>query len=63
MEQDTCVAKIGEPFRMTECRRPVIYLTADQALETGRGAYTGWYHQDASTAVAGHHGVPARMIR
>lgn len=54
-----CVAKIGEPFRMTECGKPAEYLSEDQAAAEGL-TYSGWYHLDRS--VPGHHAVPASLL-
>jgi hypothetical protein len=60
MEQDTCVAKIGEPFHMTECGKPVEYLTAEQAEAEGP-QYSGWRHVDRD--LSSHHGVPSRWLK
>lgn len=60
---DVCVTKLGPPFRMYECGRPVRYLTAEQAKESGSGIYEGWYHTDPAVDAGSHFGVPRRMIR
>jgi hypothetical protein len=59
-DHQRCVAKLGEPYRMTECGAPCEFLTAGQARAEGRG-YSGWYHVDR-TLTAGHHAVPASLL-
>lgn len=61
-EQETCVAKVGEPFRMTECRAPVEYVAIHDPIYRGgaMATSTGWYHLDPGY---GHHAVPESWVR
>lgn len=56
-----CVSKIGEPYRMRECGRPVEYLTQQDAVTRNRGAYSGWYHI-APTLDADHWPTPESWV-
>lgn len=51
---DVCARKLGEPYRMHECGKPVVYLTAGERGNT----YSGWYHEDP----ADHNAVPRRWV-
>jgi hypothetical protein len=55
-QRDTCIAKVGEPFRMRECGLPVEYVTAGDPIYQGtaQATYTGFYHLFEA---AGHHAV------
>lgn len=55
--RDTCIAKVGEPFRMRECGAPVEYVRAGDFTCGGtvQATYTGFYHADAGTFT--HHAV------
>lgn len=59
MEQDTCIAKVGEPFHMKECGEPVEYVTAGDPIYQGaaQAVYTGFYHVFETK---GHHAVSRR---
>jgi hypothetical protein len=52
----TCHAKIGEPYRMTECGMPIEYVTRT-FLTPNEGQASGWKHVDRSIT-ASHHAVP-----
>lgn len=53
-----CIVKLGEPYHMQECGRPVEYLAPERAAAEGR--HCGWYHIDRT--MIGHHAVPASWI-
>lgn len=61
-DQERCAAKIGEPFRMTECRAPVEYVPIHAPVYGGLATATGtgWYHLDAGHD---HHAVPESWVR
>lgn len=60
-KQQKCAAKISSPSTsgMQVCGLPCVYLTAEQAQETGR-LYSGWHHVDS--AAVDHHAVPASLV-
>lgn len=58
--QDTCAAKIEQGSISFECGQPLVYLTAEQAQEAGRGQYSGWRHVDAE--IRDHSGVPKSWV-
>lgn len=44
-----CAAKLGEPYRMAECGKPIVFLTAEMlgTAEGGiSGMFSGWYHSE-----------------
>lgn len=53
-----CIVKLGEPYEMQECGRPVEFLTPMRAAREGR--YSGWYHIDRT--MHGHHAVPGSWV-
>ncbi len=59
-----CVKKLGqsdEAKGMKRCGKPVEYLTAEQAISSGRGQYSGYHHTDEN--VDGNHWpVPASWV-
>lgn len=61
-KQDTCCAKVGEPFRMRECGDLVEYVQAGDLIFGGIAIapYTGFYHK---TAGHRHHAVSARWTQ
>lgn len=58
---DTCAAKLGEPYHMHLCGRPAIYLTAQEAEDSGRGVYSGWRHVKPADD-EDHGAVPKRAL-
>jgi len=54
-----CGAKLGEPFKMRECGRRIVYLDAAQAKSCGKGQHSGWYHAGPNGK---HHAVPKHEI-
>jgi hypothetical protein len=61
-EQETCIAKVGEEFKMTECGAPVEYVVIHDLIYRGAvmATSTGWYHLDQGH---GHHAVPESWVR
>jgi hypothetical protein len=59
MNTETCVVKIGVDNR--PCGKPVVYLSAQQAMGGGRGQYSGWYHLGVQDD-AGHRPVPKKWM-
>lgn len=56
---EPCIAKVGEPFHMSECNKPCEHLTAEQAEAEGL-RYSGWRHVDRS--LTGHGAVPRSFL-
>lgn len=61
-KQETCCAKVGEPFRMRECGDRVEYVSAGDPIYGGLAvaAYTGFYH---TAPDHDHQAVPASWVR
>jgi hypothetical protein len=58
----SCVAKVGEPFHMTECGRPCVYLGLSIARVICVGENSGWYHLPLGEH-GNHHAVPESFVR
>lgn len=58
---DACAAKLGEPYHMHLCGRPAIYLTAQEAEDSGRGVHSGWRHVKPADD-EDHGAVPKRAF-
>lgn len=60
-EQERCAAKIGEPYHMSECGKPVEYVNAGDTCTSGAIAVnSGWHHVEP---IADHGAVPRSWVR